>query len=346
MKAAQVVALREPLEITEVSDPEPGPSDIIIKTEAEGICRSDWHLWQADLSWGIDVPRILGHEFAGTVVEAGRDVQTFKAGDRAMPTFHIGCAHCRYCRAGYTNICENFNALGNTIDGGYAEYVRVPRADFNCVHLPDAIDAVTAAAIGCRYMTAFSGVERRGRLQAGEWMVVHGVGGVGLSAVQIGNCLGARVIAVDIDDDKLKYATDQGATVAINSRRENVPQTVRALTGSGADLSIDALGSTETANNSLRSLRKAGRHVQLGVISQTGNEVPLPLNDLVITELEILGSHGNPITQLPRLLALVEMGTLKPKELVSQEVALEEANGVLEAMGSFKTTGFNVITAF
>jgi len=350
VKAAQVVALSEPLEIVDVPDPEPGPRDVVLRVHAEGICRSDWHLWVGDFVWlgaSMALPRILGHELAGEVVAVGSDVATLAVGDRAMATFHLGCGHCRHCATGHTNICENLHALGNTVDGGYAEYVRVLNADLNCVQLPEAVDAVSAAAIGCRYMTAFSGVTRRGQMQPGEWVLVNGVGGVGLSAVQIAATLGGQVIAVDVDDAKLGQAMAEGAVATINARTTDVPQAVKEMTSGGADLSIDALGITETAVSSIMSLRKDGRHVQLGVTTQAERGlVPIPLDLLVVTELSIIGSHGNPVTDLRRLLTLVERGVLDPKKLVTRKLALEEAGGVLASMGQYGTAGFNVITSF
>jgi len=349
MRAAQIVEHQKPLRVGEVPDPTPGPKDVIVRVEASGICRSDWHAWMGDWAWlGLkpELPIIPGHEFGGVVEAVGAEVKNFKPGDRVTAPFHEGCSHCPNCRSGHSNRCDNIAIFGFRYDGSYAEYVCVRNGDFNLIKLPDEVDTLTAAAIGCRYMTGYHGVIRA-NLAPGNWLVVHGAGGVGLSAIQVGTAIGALVIAVDIDDAKLEKARQEGAVATINARKENVVEAVKEITKGGAHASIEALGIRETILNSVLCLRKGGRHVQIGLTtSEEGGFVVLPIDAVTAQELEIVGSIGNPHTEYDGLLALIAQGKLNPKSLVSREVSLDEASNVLQEMTDYKTLGFNVITKF
>lgn len=349
MRAAQIIETKKPLRIGNVPDPTPGAHDVIVKIEASGVCRSDWHAWMGDWTWlGLapELPIIPGHEMGGIVEVVGSEVKNFKPGDRVTTPFHEGCSYCPNCQSGHSNRCDNLQIFGFGYDGAYAEYVKVPNGDFNLVKLPDEVDFVTAAAIGCRYMTGYHGVVRA-NLKPGNWLVVHGAGGVGLSSIQVGNAVGAQVIAVDVDDAKLEMARKEGAVATINARNENVIEAVQHITKGGAHASIEALGIQETILNSVLSLRKGGRHVQIGLT--THNEagiVGLPIDAVTAKELEIIGSLGNPRTEYDGLLTLIAQGKLNPRSLVSKEVALDDVNDVLNDMTNFKTYGFNVITSF
>lgn len=350
MKAAQMVEHRKPLVVREIPDPQPGPHDAVLRVEACGICRSDWHAWMGDWTWiGFtpQLPLTLGHELAGVVVEVGKEVGVTRVGDRVTVPFHLGCGRCSYCVRGRPNLCDSLQMVGFSFDGGYAQYVRIPQADFNLIRLPEAVDSVSAAALGCRYMTAYHAVVHRGRAMPGEWVAVHGVGGVGLSAVQIASAVGARVVAVDVDDEKLARAREQGAAATVNAKRDKVPDAVKEITGGGAHVSVDGLGIQATIQNSIFCLRKGGRHVQVGLTTQAEQGmVALPTDMMVGMELEFYGSLGNPHPQYAGLLALVEQGKLRPKDLVGRTVSLEEVNEVLQAMTEFRTVGFTVITRF
>lgn len=349
MLAAQIIKNREPLKIGQVPDPTPGPKDAVIKIEASGICRSDWHAWMGDWEWiGLspDLPIIPGHEFGGTIVEVGDDVLNYKVGDRVTSPFHHGCTHCNNCISGNSNRCDNLEIFGFNFDGAYAEYVLVTEADFNLVELPEEVDFKSAAAIGCRYMTGYHAV-KRSRLQPGEWLVVHGTGGVGLSATQVATSTGALVIAVDVDDEKLAKAREEGAVATINARKENVVEAIHEITKGGAHISIEALGIEETILNSVQSLKKGGRHIQVGLTtSEEGGFVGLPVDAITASELEVIGSIGNPHSDYNGLLQLISSGRLNPKTLISKEVKLSEATDVLNEMTNYNTLGFNVITSF
>lgn len=351
MKAARLIEHKKPLLVQEVPNPNPGPQDAVLRVEACGVCRTDWHTWQGDFSWiGLspELPITLGHEFGGIVEEVGKDVKNFVRGDRVTVPFHYGCGHCEYCLKGVPNLCESVVIYGmaSGFDGGYAQYVLVKNADFNLIRLPENVDGLTAAAIGCRFMTGYHGVVR-GNVQPGDWVAVQGAGGVGLSAIQVATALGAQVIAVDIDDTKLEKAKQEGAVYVVNARKENVPEAIKEITKGGADVSIDALGIRETVLNSVMSLRKSGRHVQVGLTtSEEGGMVSLPVDMITAMELEFVGSLGNPHPAYRGLLNLVASGRLNPKSLVTEEVGLEDVSRVFEDMSNYQTMGFHVITRF
>jgi D-arabinose 1-dehydrogenase-like Zn-dependent alcohol dehydrogenase len=347
MRAAQLIDFKKPLLIGQVPDPIIAPKDVIVRVEACGVCRGDWLAWRGNMDWnGIipELPIIPGHEFSGVVEEVGSEVTNFRVGDRVISPYHGGCTHCENCRSGNSNRCDDLSILGFSYNGAYAEYVRVPNGDFNLIWLPDEVDSLTAAAISCRYMTGYHGV-MRGSVQAGHWLVVHGVGGVGLSVIQVGNAAGALVIAVDVDDAKLKKAKEEGAVVTINARKENVVEKVLEVTKGGAHVSIEAVGLQETVLNSVHSLKKGGRHVQIGLTEKVGID-KFPINTISAKELQIIGVTGNPHAEYGRLLTLISNGKLNPKSLVTKEISLNDVTSVLEDMNNYKTFGFNVITRF
>ena len=350
MKAARLVEIAQPLVIEDVAVPEPGPREAVVRVAVEGICRTDWHTWMGDWSWvGLapPLPITMGHEFAGEITAVGAEVTAVRIGDRVAVPFHEACGRCPYCRAGRTNLCDALEFLGMTHDGGYAEYVRVVNADLNCVPLPDEVSSDDAAALGCRFMTAWHALQHQAGLRAGEWLAVHGVGGIGLSAVQIGAALGAGVIAVDIDDRKLQAARGQGAAVTIDARDTDVAQAVKEATGGGAHVALGGLGAASLVQAAIRSLRKGGRLVQVGLTSKEEQGiVGIPLDELIEAELTIVGSVGNPHIHLPALLQLVGDKRLDPAALITERVSLEQAQAVLERMTNFDTVGFALIDRF
>ncbi|MGW9048123.1 zinc-dependent alcohol dehydrogenase family protein [Streptomyces lydicus] len=351
MKAAQIVEYGQPLQIRSLAEPTPGPDDAVLRVLASGICRSDWHAWMGDWGWlggRVELPRTPGHELAGEVVAVGSAVRNVRIGDKVTVPFHEACGTCAYCRSGHANICDNMQALGLSHDGGYAEYAKIPTADFNCIRLPENVTPLAASAIGCRFMTAFHAVTQQGQVRAGQWLAVHGAGGVGLSAVQIAAAAGANVVAVDIDPAKLALAKQQGASHTVQATETtDVPAAVKDITQGGAHVSIDALGIRTTISNSVRSLRKTGRHVQVGLTgAEEAGEVGLPIDVITTSELTIVGSHGNPHSNYPLLLSLVDAGRLAPETLVQRTVALDQATEVLSEMSDFRTAGLTVIDRF
>jgi D-arabinose 1-dehydrogenase-like Zn-dependent alcohol dehydrogenase len=353
MRAAQITAFRRPLQVSEVPVAAPRADGAVVRVEASGVCRSDWHFWNQDLGWigfNLPLPANTGHEVGGVVEEIGRDVRTIKVGDRVTIPFHESDGTCPECRAGFQNLCDHMIVGGVQRIGGWAQYVTVTAADLNCIRLPEGVDSLSAAALGCRYMTAYRAVVDRGRVQPGQWLAVQGCGGVGLSAVQIAAAAGSMVVAVDVDDRKLAKARDEDAAATVNARGltpEQVGQAVKDATGGGAHVSLDALGRAFTFHQSIQSLRKRGRHVQIGITSQEERgQVALPTDLLVMMEWEVVGSLGNPHPRYAELLALVARQKLRPARLVTREIALDDVNDTLERMTRFDTVGFEVITRF
>lgn len=353
MTAAVMTGFKQPLEIQKVSIPELDPEDALVKVVASGICRSDWHLWQNDWKWiDMPLPTVLGHEIGAEVVAVGSAVKSVKVGQRVTIPFNLACGHCPYCHSGSQNLCDNLMVpLFVPGGGGWGEYARVPTADLNCIPLPDAVDGLSAAALGCRYMTAWRAVRDRAEIRAGEYCTVVGCGGVGLAAVEIATALGAIVIALDIDDAKLAEAKKNGAMHTISVKGlspEETGQKVKEVTGGiGSHVSIDALGGTKTALPAVRSLRKGGRFIQVGLTGAEDNgHVTFPADDIVNAEISVIGSLGNPHSTFPELLNLVAAKRLKPSALVSRTVNVNETNSVLEEMGNFGTSGYVLITSF
>ncbi len=340
MKAAVLRTFGEPLELTAVPDPVAPTGGVVIRVEATGVCRSDWHAWRGH-DPAVTLPHIPGHELAGTIAELGQGVTGWQIGERVTVPFCCGCGHCNMCAEGSTHLCDNEYQPGFSGWGSFAEYVALPYAATNLVRLPETLGFVEAASLGCRFMTAFHALTAQGRVTAGQWVAVHGCGGVGLSAVMIAAALGGRVIAVDIDAEKLTAARALGAEYVILSK--GPVKEITELTGGGAHVSLDALGSAATCGNSVRCLRKKGRHVQVGLLIGEGKPVPLPFGEVISKELEVVGSHGMPARSYPALLELITAGVLSPQKLIAKTIPLAEAGAELEAMGSFAQRGVTVI---
>ena len=335
-----------PLTLQQAPDPLPPKDGVVIQVKANGICRSDWHGWMGH-DPDIHLPHVPGHELAGVVVATGPGVQNWKAGDRVTVPFAVGCGRCAQCLSGQQHICDDYFQPGFTAWGSFAEYVAVPHADANLVCLPDEIDDVAAASLGCRFVTAFRAVAAQGRVLPGEWVVVHGCGGVGLAAVMIAHALGSQVIGVDIKEEALAMARSVGASHTLLAQKEgSLVAALHDLTHGGAQVSLDALGSRETCRNSILSLRKRGRHVQVGLMLGEERDAVVPMNQVIAKELEIVGSHGMQAHAYGPMLAMIRDGRLKPQQLVGKRIPLAEAPTELVAMGQFQGLGVTVIDRF
>jgi alcohol dehydrogenase len=330
-------------ELRDVPDPAPQRGGVVVKVEATGLCRSDWHGWMGH-DPDIKLPHVPGHELAGTIVAIAEDVRNFREGDRVTIPFVAGCGACGECRSGNQQVCERQFQPGFTAWGSFAEYVALQHADGNLVRLPEPMAFETAASLGCRFVTSFRAVVDQGRLQPGEWLAVHGAGGVGLSAIMIGAALGAQVVAVDIAEEKLELARALGAAVTVNGAMHDAAKAVREITHGGAHVSIDALGSAATSFNSIRCLRRRGRHVQVGLMLGGDAKAAVPMSRIIAHELEIYGSHGMQAHRYPAMMAMIEAGKLKPERLIGQRIALDDAPGALAAMDKFQGHGITVIT--
>jgi D-arabinose 1-dehydrogenase-like Zn-dependent alcohol dehydrogenase len=327
--------------VAEVADPVCPADGVVIAVGATGVCRSDWHAWRGHDP--VPLPHIGGHEFAGVVAAAGPEVTRWRAGDRVTVPFVCGCGRCEFCLAGEAQVCPRQTQPGFTGPGSFAELVAVRAADANLVALPATVDFVTAACLGCRFATAFRAVTAHGRVRSGEWLAVHGCGGLGLSAVLIGAALGARVVAVDVVPAALDRARLLGAEVVVDASGGLDPASVISeVTGGGAHVSIDALGSPGTAANSVRSLRRRGRHVQAGLL--LSGPTPMPMDVVIARELEIYGSHGMAARDYPPMMAMVANGTLRPGLLVGALIGLEDVGSALAAMDELRATaGMTVV---
>jgi alcohol dehydrogenase len=346
MKAAVFEQFAQPLTIQNVPDPIPGENGVVIQVKATGLCRSDWHGWMGHDS-DIRLPHVPGHELAGVVAAVGKNVRRWQPGDRVTLPFVCGCGTCPQCISGNHQVCDHQFQPGFTHWGSFAEYVAINYADINVVRLPDELDFVTAASLGCRFVTSFRAVVDQGKVSAGQWVAVHGCGGVGLSAIMIANAVGAQVVAVDIDATKLDFARRMGAAVAINSREvKDVVAAVRDVTGGGAHVSIDALGSPVTCFNSIANLRKRGKHVQVGLLLGDQHQPAVPMDKVIANELEILGSHGIQAYKYGLIFDLIQAGKLDPAKLVGKTITLDAACAELVNMDQFTGVGVSVIDRF
>ncbi len=346
MKAALFDRFSGPIQVVDVPDPTPPEGGVVLKVLATGICRSDWHGWKGH-DPDIALPHVPGHELVGTIVAQGEGVRNWAIGDRVTLPFVCGCGHCPPCQRGDQQVCDHQFQPGFTHWGSFAEYVAIHYADMNLVRLPESIPSVPAASLGCRFVTAFRALDAQARLRSGEWLAVHGCGGVGLSAIMIGKAMGARVIAIDIQEDKLAAAKALGADILVNGANNgDVVQAIRDNSEGGAQVSIDALGSATTCFNSIACLAKRGRHVQVGLMLADQSRPPIPMDMVVAKELEIYGSHGIQAHKYGALISMVASGSLKPELLVTETLSLEAGVQFLQEMDKFPGTGIRVIDRF
>nr|WP_262694168.1 zinc-dependent alcohol dehydrogenase family protein [Kordiimonas aquimaris] len=332
--------------VTSVPDPTPVAGGVVIKVMASGLCRSDWHGWIGH-DPDIELPHVPGHELAGVIEAVGNGVTRWSVGDRVTVPFVGGCGTCGECTAGHHQVCDNQFQPGFTHWGSFAEYVGVHYADINLVRLPDSTAFTTAASLGCRFVTSFRAVIDQGRVAKDEWVAVHGCGGVGLSAIMIAAAAGARVVAIDVTDDKLLLARQLGAEVTVNAiTSPQVAEAIRDQTAGGVHVSLDALGHTQTCLNSINSLRKRGRHVQIGLMTENHATPPIPMDKVIAHELEILGSHGMQAHRYDAMMEMITSGALMPELLVGGTISLEEAVPALMNMDNAPTHGITVINQF
>jgi alcohol dehydrogenase len=346
MKAILYEAFSQPPKLVNLPDPAPKPHGVVIRVMATGVCRSDWHGWvghDAD----IVLPHVPGHELAGIVEAVGNEVTRWKPGDRVTVPFVGGCGSCPECHAGHQQVCDNQFQPGFTHWGSFAEYVSIERADLNLVALPESLDFATAASLGCRFVTSFRAVIDQGKVSAGQWVAVHGCGGVGLSAIMIAVAAGANVAAVDISEPALALARKLGAVATVNARDvDDVPAAVLEISGGGVHVSLDALGAIGTCVNSIHSLRKRGKHIQVGLMLGDDSTPPVPMGRVISHELEILGSHGMQAHRYGAMFEMIAAGRLKPAELVGRKITLAQSIDALMGMDRFEGVGVTVVTEF
>ncbi len=346
MKAVIYREFNGPIQIERVPDPIPLPDSAIINVQASGVCRSDWHGWKGHDS-DISLPHVPGHELAGVVVEVGKEVHRWKAGDRVTVPFCGGCGYCDQCQCGHQQVCDNYFQPGFTGWGSFAEYVMIRYADQNLVRLPAGMEVVDAAILGCRFITSYRGIVAQGKLQPGQWVAVFGCGGVGISAIAIASAMGAQVIGVDIHASKLELARSFGAMILLNAREmEDIPAAIKEVSGGGVHVSMDALGSTVTCIQSIQSLRKRGKHIQIGLMAGQHQYPAIPMAPVIAHELEIIGSHGMQAHQYPSMFQFIQQQRIPIHQMISERISLNEVPSTLMAMDQFPATGIMVMDSF
>jgi D-arabinose 1-dehydrogenase-like Zn-dependent alcohol dehydrogenase len=346
MTAAVAYDYGQSLRLEQLPVPLPSGADAVLRVHACGICRSDWHLWNGDWTWRTEVrfPHVFGHELAGEVVALGPEARGTRIGARVTVPFHLSCGECEWCSRGHAGLCDRYTAVGFQINGGFAEYVRIPNAHLNLIELPDEVEWDAAASLGCRFMSAFHALHDRAGLSAGDCLVVFGAGGLGLATVQIGVALGARVIAVDPNLDALDRAAREGALTLTFAEGDLAARILDLAGSSGPRVTVDAVGTTSATRAALDVLAKGGTHVQLGLTGRDEQgEMRLPIDRVVKREQRIVGSLGCPRASYEPLLALVASGALDPARSVAGVVKLAGVTQALHAMTSYATSGVTVV---
>ncbi|PZE68699.1 alcohol dehydrogenase [Curtobacterium sp. MCPF17_018] len=343
MRAVQYARFGSVPPIVDLPEPVAPDHGVVVRVAATGVCRSDWHAWKGHDD-SVRLPHVPGHEFAGVVAAIGAGVQRFTVGDRVTAPFVFACGTCAECLDGATQVCTAQQQPGFDLQGSYADSLVVPHADLNLVALPDAVDFAVAAALGCRFGTAFHALHARGRVAAGEWVVVYGCGGVGLSAVMVAVAAGAHVVAVDVSVAALERAAALGAdTVLMDTDAVTV---VRSRTGGGAHVSLDAYGSRATSVAAVASLRPRGRHVQVGLLLDDEAAPAIPMGRVIADELELLGSHGAPVGEYGAMLDAVVAGRLRPEQTIGRTIGFDDLPEALVAMDRPVTSSGMTVAVF
>ena len=346
MRAAVFEEFKGVISIINAPEPKPKEDGVIVKVTATGLCRSDWHGWMGHDS-DILLPHVPGHELAGIIVAKGKNVKKFSLNERITVPFVCGCGSCKQCTYNNQQVCDNQSQPGFTHWGSFAEYVALDFADTNLVRLPEEISDITAATLGCRFITSYRAVIEQGNVKEEQYVAIHGCGGVGLSAIMIAKALGAKVIAIDINADNLNLAKKLGAVMTINAKdKPNVVGEIKEFTKGGVHVSLDALGSAETCFNSIANLQKRGRHVQVGLVTGNHKHPKIPMNLVIANELEIVGSHGMQAHKYPNMLEMILNGKLNPELLIENTISLGDVPTALPNMNNFTSKGIQVINQF
>jgi len=337
MKATRLHEHGKPLRLDDVPIPEIGPREALVRVRACGVCHTDLSLIDGSAR---NLPLTLGHEPAGDVVEVGGDVSRVRVGDRVVAGFYLTCGECYFCRIGRESLCTNLvGHLGFNCDGGYAEYLKSPARSL--IHLPRDVPYEVGGICGDAVATSYHAVTRRARVEAGSNVVILGAGGLGLSTLQITKLVGARAIAVDIRDDKLRFARELGADEVVNAASEDVAEAVKRLTGGeGADYVFEFVGGAQTIDQAIRSLRRAGKLVILGHMPE---KFSTTASQLISGELEILGSRANTRQDLTDTLRLVSTGKIRIKPIITNEYPLDQVNTALDLLRKGEILGRAVV---
>ena len=337
MRAAVFHGPGRPLVVSEVSRPAPGPGDALVKVAACGFCHTDLHYLDHAVPTAKAPPLILGHEISGVVEAMGPGSPVRSVGDRVLVPSVLPCGNCAYCRSGRENICPDLKMPGNHIDGGFAEFVRVPARDL--VPLPNDLNLERSAVIADALTTPYHAVVHRARVRSGDWVVVVGCGGVGINAVQFAVAAGGNVIAVDLREEKREMARRLGACETLDpAEYPDLGREVRKRSGGGADVAIEVVGKPETVTLALSTLRRGGR---LCVVGYSDAVVPIPLNRLMFFEYSIVGSLGCRPVDYPRVIEMVRKGTVNLDAVVTATLPLERIGEAAEDLRNGK--GFRTL---
>jgi len=332
MKAVRLVKIGQPLELQEIPVPAVSGQDVLVRVEAAGICHSDVH-YRAGTSPAGPLPVTLGHEVAGVVERVGAQVTQVRPGDRVCLHYLVTCGECEYCVRGYEQFCREGRMIGKHRDGGYAEYIAVPAR--GVIPLPDEIPFEHGAVLMCSSATSFHAL-RKSRMQPGERVAVFGVGGLGMSAIQIAQAFGAlEVYAVDINPDKLAIAGSYGA-IPVNAKDGDPVKHIRRLTGGhGVDVSLELIGLPLTTRQAVLSLAPFGRAVLAGITDQPTEFYSYW--EIIGREAEIVGCSDHLLQEFPLLLELARRRKLDLSRVVVRTVPLDAdaINGVMDELEGF-----------
>jgi propanol-preferring alcohol dehydrogenase len=350
MQASRIITPKEPLQVQQIDTPKPRGSQVLVKVQSSGVCHSDIHLWDGGYTGiggqimkttdrGVKYPLTPGHEIAGTVAELGEDAkEAFQQDEKVMVYPWIGEGLCPACRVGDENLCDNPKSLGVYRDGGYAEYVLVPNYRY-LLRIPQQLDTETAATLSCSALTAYSAVKNTGTKPDNN-IVIVGAGGLGLMAIQLAKAVfGARIIAIDLGDDKLKVAKENGADDTINSKNEDPVSKVMELTyNKGADAVIDFVNASKTVETDMQLLRRRAKVVLVGLF---GGELKLNLVSMPTRAYSIIGSYTGNIQDMAELVSLANRKVIKP--IISDRFKLDQATEALTKLKECKIFGRGVI---
>ena len=337
MKAARIHKNSSSLVIDEIDVPKISQDQVLVRVRAAGVCHTELHFLDGTIpiSGGA---LTLGHEIAGDIVEIGANVRDFSNGDRVIINNGVPCNNCRQCLVGNENVCENLEQMGFTLDGGYAEYVKV-RAD-RCVKISKEVSYETGAALTCGAATCQHALFDIGNLTSGQTLLINGMGGVGFSALQIAKSAGATCISVDVVDEKLEIAKNRFlADKTINGRKENVVETVREFTsGRGVDILLELVGIPATMKYSIDVLGKKGRVVFVGYSKSDYVVSPLAM---ILKEASVLSAIAYKKSDLEAVRDLAASGKLKP--LIVGHYRLSEIEEPLNQLKAGTAVGRSVI---
>src|SRR5215210_1142848 len=349
MKSARIVKPNESLEVQEFETPKPKGSQVLIKVEASGVCHSDIHLWEGGYEGlegqflkttdrGVKYPLTPGHEIAGIVDSLGEEAEGFTKNEKVLVYPWIGEGRCPACRIGQENLCDKPRSLGIYVDGGYAEYVLVPSYRY-LLKMGDELDTNASATLSCSALTAYGAV-KNANLKPYDNVVIVSAGGLGLMSMQLAKAVtGSKIIAMDLDDEKLRAAKENGADNTINSKKEDPVRAVMELTDKmGADAVIDFVNASKTAETEMQFLRKRAKLVLVGLF---GGELKLSLVSMPTRAYRLIGSYTGTLSDLTELVSLARRGVIKP--LVSNRFQLDQATEALTMLKQGKIVGRGVI---